>query len=322
MTARTPFQRMCQPRKRTAGAALLAAMLTVALVAVFASTALWHQWRGVETESAERARQQASWVLVGALDWARLILREDARSGGTDHLAEPWAVPLREARLSTFLAADRQSGDSGELLEAFLSGSIIDAQARMNLRNLVDGARVSEPALRSFTRLFEQLGLPQRELLALAENLRFALDTSADNRSGAMAPLQPTHAAQLVWLGLSPTTLRALEPHVTWLPARAPLNLNTAEAEALHASIPGLDMAGAQRMVAARAGGHFETLAAAAAAAGVSAAVLQDGEHSVTTRFFEVQGQLRLDETMVAEKSLLQRDGQDVRVLWRERVLP
>ena len=92
---------------RQAGAAILTAMLTVVLVATLAATALWQQWRGIEIEAAQRTRVQSAWVLTGALDWARLILREDARKGGADHLAEPWAVPLEQARLSTFLAADR-----------------------------------------------------------------------------------------------------------------------------------------------------------------------------------------------------------------------
>src|SRR5690242_4911833 len=106
------------------GAALLAAMLTVTLIATFAAAALWQQWRAVEVETAERARLQASWVLVGALDWARLILREDGRNAGADHLAEPWAVPLEEARLSSFLAAEKNiASDALEgLPDAFLSG--------------------------------------------------------------------------------------------------------------------------------------------------------------------------------------------------------
>lgn len=95
-----------QPSSATAarqqGAALLAAMLTVTLVATLAAGALWQQWRAVEVESAERARVQSSWILTGALDWSRLILREDARSGGPDTLSEPWAIPLQEVfHLST-----------------------------------------------------------------------------------------------------------------------------------------------------------------------------------------------------------------------------
>jgi general secretion pathway protein K len=96
--------------RRQRGAAILTAMLTVVLVATLASAMLWQQWRGVEVETAQRGRVQAAWILVGALDWARLILREDARRGGADHLAEPWAVPLAPARLATFLAA--QGGQS------------------------------------------------------------------------------------------------------------------------------------------------------------------------------------------------------------------
>jgi len=89
------------------GAAILTAMLTVALVATLASAMLWQQWRQTEVEAAQRARVQSQWVLTGALDWARLILREDARQGGSDNLTEPWAVPLAPARLSTFLSAQQ-----------------------------------------------------------------------------------------------------------------------------------------------------------------------------------------------------------------------
>ena len=106
---------MRQGRARTlrcaqGGAALLMALLTVALVATLASAALWRQWRNVEVEAHDRSRMQAGWVLSGALDWARLILREDARAGGPDHLGEPWSVPLQESRLSTFLAIDPGQG--------------------------------------------------------------------------------------------------------------------------------------------------------------------------------------------------------------------
>ena len=93
-----------RPGAAQRGAALLAAMLTVALVATLAAAAMWQQWRGVEVEAAERARVQSAWLLGGALDWGRLILRvDDDRQA--DHLGEPWAVPLAEARISTFLTA-------------------------------------------------------------------------------------------------------------------------------------------------------------------------------------------------------------------------
>src|SRR5204863_5340441 len=71
------------------------------------------------------------------LDWSNRNLQEDAKSGRPTALTEPWAVPLAEARLSTFLATD-QNNNSDDGPEAFLSGNIIDAQSRLNLRNLFD----------------------------------------------------------------------------------------------------------------------------------------------------------------------------------------
>lgn len=85
------------------GAALLLAMMTVVLVATLASAMLWQQWRTISVETAERQGQQAHWLLVGAHDWSRVVMREDALGSSTDHLGEPWAVPLREARLSPSL---------------------------------------------------------------------------------------------------------------------------------------------------------------------------------------------------------------------------
>ena len=311
-------------KARQRGAALLAAMLTVALVATFASAALWQQWRSTEVEAAERARVQSAWVLTGALDWARLVLREDARSGNTDHLGEPWAVPLQEARLSSFLAADRNaSADTGpEVLEAFLSGQITDLHSLLNVNNLVkpDG-KSSEPDLRAFSRLFELLGLPPAQLELLAENLRFASDRSAGNQSSPMAPLAPQQADQLVWLGIPAETVAVLRPYVTVLPARTDVNLNTASAEVIYAAIDGLSMADAQRLVSERERSHFRTVTDAKKAIGASDATAAENQVglSVFSRFFEVRSRLRLDQLVVEEHSLIQRVGNDVRILQRQR---
>ena len=308
---------MKQPR----GAALLTAMLTVALVASMASAALWHQWRSVEIEGAERARIQSQWVLTGALDWARMILREDARSGGADHLGEPWAVPLEEARLSTFLAAEKDgTADTTDTAsQVFLSGSISDIQGRMNVLNLVENGKLSEPAMRAFAKLFEQLGLPKVELAAMADNLRLAQDASPDSSAARFAPLMPQRVGQLVWLGLSPRSLALLRPFVMLLPVRTPVNLNTASAPVLYACIPALDMAQAQRLVASRQSVHFRTLSDVGKVVGDAAGDLNEVQHSVSSRFFEVQGRVRLDQTIIEERSVVQREGLIVKTLWRDR---
>lgn len=310
-------------RTRHAGAALLTAMLTVALVATLASTALWQQWRSLEIETAERARLQSQWILNGALDWARLILREDARAGGADHLAEPWAVPLEEARLSTFLASSNSPTDaldtSTTLSQTFLSGDITDLQSRMNVRNLVDGSKVSDAAMASFARLFNKLQLPGAELTLLAENLRFALDTSPDNRNGGLAPLMPQRVSQLVWLGLSAKSVAILSPYITLLPVPTPVNLNTADATVLASVIARIDPAQAQRLVSLRETQHFKSLSDVANALGAPQDLLTDPQHSVNSQFFEIHGQLRLDKVVVQQQSVVQRQGLDVKTLWTDR---
>jgi general secretion pathway protein K len=356
------------------GAALLTAMLTVTLVATFAAAAMWQQWRATEIEAAERARVQSGLILVGALDWSRLILRESARaSRGADYLAEPWAVPLAEAKLSSFLAADKNiSSDQLEgLPDAYLSGQIIDAQSKLNVRNLVQGGKPVASSVAAFNKLFELLGLPASELRAMTSNLQRALPataaasatgtpgsastttttgttdtatnpatgnttttktdaastTTSDTTAGASSgsdtsgtgPLMPQHSAQLVWLGLSASTAAALEPYVTVLPVTTPLNLNTASAETIFASVPKLDLAGAKRLVQRRSTTYFKSLADANALVQESSTQFIEGQHSVATSYFEVHARLRLDNAWVEEQTLLRRDGLDVRIVWRER---
>lgn len=294
-------------------------MLTVTLVATFAAAAMWQQWRSIEIETAERARVQSAWILVGALDWSRLILIEDYNAAsGVDHLAEPWAVPLQEARLSTFLAAEKnvsQPDDASiDTTDAFLSGQILDLQARLNLNNLLDGTRLQPEAQAQFERLFIRLGLPPAELEAMAQ----ALVQAHHPDGSANAPLRPPTSAQLGWLGLSPATVALLSPYTTLLPQRSKINLNTASAEVLLASIEGLDQAGANRLLAARQTQHLRSLEDARALLGHNVQI-KESLHDVRSHYFEVYGRLRLGDVTVQERSIVYRQGRDVRTLWRER---
>lgn len=310
-------------RRTQRGAALLLAMLTVTLVATFAAAALWQQWRAVEVEQAERARSQSAWVLVGAQDWGRLILREDWRAGGsngTDHLAEPWAVPLQESRLSTFLAAERgvSQGDDEGLPEVFLSGRITDMQSRLNINNLVnEKGEVQLKPRQAFTRLFGFLGLPPSELARLIDNLGRASQPQLEE--GADAPLRPQRFDQLVWLGLSPATLRVLQPHATLLPQGSRVNLNTASAQVIAAALEDGSLAAAERLVQARARSALRDLADAARLL-EHEGQLSATDFSVNSSYFEIYGRLRMEGSVVSERSLVQRNGGVVTTLWRERI--
>jgi general secretion pathway protein K len=299
------------------------AMLTVVLVATLASAALWQQWRAIEIESAERSRAQSGWILQGALDWARLILAEDGRKGGSDNLTEPWSMPLEAARLSTFLAVDRSDAIVAEQAgSALLSGQMLDLQSRLNLRNLIVGDKVHAPTAAQFARLFSLLNLPNQELKLLQSGLLSAQQAAAAPVALAVqAPLVPQTVDQVAWLGLSSNTLAQLRPYVTMLPEVTKVNLNTASDIVLRAAIADLDAASAQQLLQKRSAKPWETLDDFAQAAGLSAKLLDTGALGTQTRFFELRGTLELDGQPVHVMTLTQRDGQRVRILRRERTV-
>jgi general secretion pathway protein K len=331
------------------GAALISAMLVVTLVATLASVALWQQWKHVEVESAERHRVQASWLLNGALDWSRLILREDSlarggagssNSGGgaggqanpsTDHLAEPWALPLKEAKLSTFLAQDQQLREGDP--EVFLSGQMTDAQSRINLTNWTEGndskgnTQLNETMQIALVRLFKVLDLPLIELERLGQAWRAASQAAklakpevgqALANTAPGTALLPQQITQLQWLGVSRETVQRLAPFVTILPQATPVNLNTASAEVIYAMVLGLDLATAQQFVQQRSRSHFGNLSEAGKALGGK--TLEARWFAVGSRFFEVWGRLRMEDRTHEETALLFRDTGNVTFVWRQKI--
>jgi len=353
------------------GMALLAAMITVMVVSLLASSALWLQSKHFEVESAIRQRQQAQWLLTGALDWSRVILREDARSSTTDTLVEPWAVPLQEAKLSSFLRAQSNSttstasdSEQDESLtdQVFLSGQITDLQSKLNFYNLFLAANsntgnmspvnlnasssnattgnntlngnTSTPqgAALSFIRLFEVLNLPVAELQSVNAQLQLlsqsvpkngaaTSSTTPNNNLGSATLLMPQRFEQLSWLGLSESSIRRLLPHATWLPYASTININTASAEVLYASLPGLDLSGAQRLVKARENKPWQNMEQFKSVLNAQnkPLALNDSNYQLASRFFEVKGQIRIGNTTITEKSVLLRDNATVQIVWRDK---
>ncbi len=310
---------MTRMPSRQRGAALLTAMIIVTLVATLASAMIWQQWRAVQVEAAERARVQAAWILSGALDWAKLILREDAKSGRPTALTEPWATPLAEARLSTFLAADKDHSGDDDGPEAFLSGSITDAQSRYNLRDLVDAKnQISLPDVTALQGLFQAVDVAPDLAQRIAEGLSHALAPAGSPESVPNPPLMPRSVSQLAWLGIDDQTIDQIRPYVVLLPVPTPVNVNTASKEVLLAAIPGLDLGTAQRLVQVRQRTPFkmpqdiqEQLPEGVKVDPVRA--------NTRSSFFEVRGRLRLADRVLEESSLVERRGLDMITLTRQR---
>ncbi len=292
-------------------------MIIVTLVATLAAAMVWQQWRAIQVESAERARAQSAWILSGALDFAKLILREDLRSTNGRQftaLTEPWATPLAESRLSTFLAIDKSNAEDGP--EAFLSGNITDAQAHYNLRNLLKPDNtVDSDEVAALGQLCQTVGIET----GIAERIAVGLHDATVGTS-AGAPLNPQRVGQLTWLGVDDASVQALQPFVVLLPVATKVNVNTAPTEVLTAvSKSLLDPGSAEHLVQLRQRTPFKTLADLTNQIPALAPIAT--KFDVRSSYFEVRGRLRLVDRVLVERSLLQRlpNGQSV-VLQRERI--
>jgi general secretion pathway protein K len=121
------------PRRQRGVAVITALLLTTLAISIVASL-FWQQQVQVRSMENQRLHLQTRWILRGALDWSTLVLRQDAY----DHpnytaLTHVWATPLAETRLDQYIERERVEG---EVFDASLSGRIVDATSRYNLRNL------------------------------------------------------------------------------------------------------------------------------------------------------------------------------------------
>ncbi len=344
---------MVTPRRRgrQAGAAILLALLIMTLVATLAAGMVWLQWRGIEVEAAERTRAQAEWLLNASLDWGNLILKSSIRGGQKeDDLGQPWATPLAETKLSSFLSADgNHSAESGP--EAYLSGQISDAEGKYNLYNLViapidnGSTNTKLDEINRLKILCSAIGIPEATANTLGAGMKesYSAQLIASNETGTAGQsgnsvLMPVQLEDLAWYGIDPKVLKLLEPFVQLLPpanGQAPalttINANTAPAEVLMAALPGISRAQAQQIILARQTHPLTKLTDIWLAMGRGAATawepaegLPRNQVNVMSFHFEIYGQLRLEQHVVRERSVVWRKDpfSPIQVLRRERLAP
>ena len=305
------------PHPHQRGAALITALLVAALAAVMVSGMLWQQWSMIAREQAARETAQARWLLRGALDWSRLILREAQATSQVTYLGQPWSVPLADASLGTFLAA--RGGAAGKLADTWLEGRIVDAQSKFNLFNLAPQGKPVEHAVQALQRLDALLGLAPTVADAIAQGIVAANAGATGNSPDAPLPLRTLGDLAR----LSPQVAQALptlQPYVTLLPIETPVNANTAPAAVL-AAVLDIPPDAAARLVQARTQKYFNTVSAVLQALAPASSDNQT-DISVNSAFFEAIARIRIGHFEYAERALLQRMGQNVQLLRVERVPP
>ena len=288
-------------KQRQRGAAILMAMLVVTLGTLLVSGAALRQSVLVREVKNEAAVMQARALMGGAVDWVRLILREDARVSSTDHLAEPWAVPLARTRIDAM----------GERA-AQLSGRIEDAQARFNLRNVVGAAGVVPVEVATLGRLLALAG----ERTVTAGQLAQRITAAYAVAPGGTAALPATIDDIATGSDAERTALERLRPFVILLPVATPVNANTASAEVLAARFDNLALADAQRLVASRDRTAFRDfndvigrLPGVEPTGGI-------GQITGSSSFFLLRGLIEFERARVEATVLLRREGARVDVVW------
>jgi general secretion pathway protein K len=235
--------------------------------------------------------------LRGAMDWVRLVLREDLRFNAVDHLGEAWAVPLKPISLKAFLAVDQRADDA--VFEALLQGKIDDAQAKFNLRNLEENNQPSTVQTAALIKLLIALGLSSK-----AKDL--ADEASANVLLLVQGVLFEPRAPLDLLTSLTSEERTKLSPYITLLPKQTLVNCNTASAEVLQAVIPDLDLSQAKSIVERRAGAFFTTpqqLTQQIPAYKPKGAM----PISTTTNYFEVTGVVLWDALTIEQHALVER---------------
>lgn len=251
-------------QRRQRGVAVVTALLLTTLAISIVASLFWQQQVQVRSMENQRLQLQTQWIERGALDWAALVLQQDAQDNQWTSLDQIWATPLAETRLDQYIERERVQGES---YDATLSGTMVDASARYNLINLASGGAPDKPQVEVFQRLLKNLqidpDLAARTAQFVAASQGLAVVDKGEvsgGGDGQPAPTQkPATVMKLVQLddllavpGWTPALVEKLRPFAIVLPANTPVNVNTAPAEVLSALAPGLSLMTANSLVARR----------------------------------------------------------------------
>lgn len=302
--------------RRERGVAAITAILVVAVAASAATFMLAQHSAMIDQTALVASRAQAELFADAGFDWARGVLSEDARrTGGVDSLAEGWAQPIAG------LPVER----------AVVAGAIGDEQGKLNLNNLVIGGR-SDWDLRILQRLLAELALAPE----LADAIVDWIDADGDmtGNGGAedayyLSLKRPYRAANQILVqvdelhrvrGFDAATVAKLRPHVTALPVRTAVNINTASGAVLAALLDGkVARADLAARLANRRAKPFQSTNEIAQWAPKADPRTVSTDLGVKSDFFSVRVQVAQDDVQLAAEALVQRNAQNAAttVLWR-----
>lgn len=307
--------------KNQSGVAVVTALLLTTLAITIVASLFWQQQVQVRAIENQRLQLQKQWILRGALDWARLILREDAKFSAIDDLQEPWSVPLSDTKLDQYIEKNQAQADAGS---AILSGAIQDAQARLNLTGLATSGQINEAAVNAFARLLSER--QQDTSLARSAAAQIATSQQRDVSSAGVGAGNSTDTARIIRFkhiddllaipGFTPHVIRAIGENIIFLPRPTPINANTASAEVLAASLAPLSVADANILLSKRRTTSFRDLNELAAQLPGTQISIDANQVTVSSNFFLVNGRVTLRQAVLQIQALVERNGMNTQTIW------
>ncbi len=293
-------------RKRIAnrGVALITAMLITALASLVAANLAWDNALDVRRTMVLLNNDQAVQVALGAESWVVGILHQDLQESEIDHLGEIWAIQLPGFPI-----------DGGDV-----TGTIVDLQGRFNVNNLIDDTgEVEKKSLERFRRLLQALEIDPRFAGLAADwmdrNSEASFPDGAEDSiyTSILPPYRSpnqslTSASELAALeGMDRQSFRILRPHITALPGRTNVNVNTATGAVLQSLDENMSASDVEGLISERESAGFADIQTAFSSL-VTPDVLNTLEDK--TNYFQLKVVVRIDTVRVTLYSLLQRGPQ------------
>jgi general secretion pathway protein K len=291
-------------RIRNRGVAMITAMLITALATMVAANLAWDNALDIRRTMVLLHNEQAVQVALGAESWVIGILQQDRQDSETDHLGEIWALDIPGFPI--------EGGD--------VTGVIEDLQGRFNVNNLIDqNGQVEQESLEQFRRLLEALGLDTRFAGIAADWIDSDAEASFPDGAedaiytGILPPYRSANqslssASELAALeGMDRQSFLILRPHITALPGRTNVNVNTATAAVLQSLDENMSVADVEGLITERESAGFADIQTAFQSL-VTPDVLNTLEES--TSYFQLKVVVRIDTVRVTLYSVLQRGPQ------------
>ncbi|MEN9868108.1 MAG: hypothetical protein RL748_3698 [Pseudomonadota bacterium] len=348
MKSRPPSGSKLHQFKRQQGVAIITAVLLTALALTIVGNLFWQQNVQLRMVENQQLKQKTRWILIGALDFARLLLNEDLKRTQTDDLTEPWATPLAETRLDSYLERNEDATDAGN---ASFSGKISDASALYNLENLATNRIINKYEVAVLKKLLINVRLnpsfADAVALAVASSQKppVVVPNNPNNPPPPPTPGQVTGAPPpgggtegppvpetpgkepspvsrledlLAVTGFTPAMVETLKKYVTVLPrqngALSTVNINTTSAEVLSARIDTLSLSQAKSIILARERTPYRNIAFFWTNNNITA----DPKYLVDIRsdFFIATSTAKVDHATLESTALIHRTQAGTRILW------